>query len=287
MTRDPRLTPAREDLAAAHLEGAVSAARFAEATPRVVAAPLAPVTASPDGRAEMTTQLVWGEAFDAYEETGLWAWGQARGDGYVGYVPRTCLEAPEALGGPPTHRVAALSAPVYPEPDFKARPDGQLPYAARVAVSGEEEGNQARYARLASGGWVAAVHLAPLDRPAPDWVAEAERFLGVPYLWGGRAPMGIDCSALLQLALEAGGRACPRDTDMQVAVLGRDLPAGEALARGDLVFWRGHVGVMLDGARLLHANIHHMAVVSEPLADAEARIADKDGGPVTRRARLD
>ena len=283
MRHDPRITPARGDLAARHLEGLVEAERFVEPTPRIVVAPLAPVSATPDGAAEMTTQLLWGEMFDAYEEEGLWAWGQARRDGYVGYVPRTCLDSPPAAA--PTHRVAALSAPVWPLPDFKARPGGHIPYGAHVAVSETVAGNQADYAALAGGGLVAAVHLAPLDRPAADWAGEAARFLDAPYLWGGRSALGIDCSALMQLALEAGGIDCPRDTDMQAEALGPACAEGTPPVRGDLIFWRGHVGVMLDGETLLHANIHHMAVVAEPLTEAAARIAGKDGGGVTHHLR--
>ena len=270
MRHDPRITPARGDLAAAHLEGEVEAERFVSPVRRMVCAPVAPVSATPDGSAEMTTQLLWGEAFDAYEEEGLWAWGQALADGYVGYVPRTCLDAP--LEAAPTHRVAALTAPVYPLPDFKARPGGQIPYGARVAVAETVEGNQATYAGLAGGGFLAAAHLAPLEAPAADWAGEAERFLGTPSLWGGRAALGIDC---------------PRDTDMQAGAVGRTLAQGTAPRRGDLVFWKGHVGVMLDADRMLHANIHHMAVAAEPLSEAAARIAAKGGGGVTRHARID
>jgi cell wall-associated NlpC family hydrolase len=130
-------------------------------------------------------------------------------------------------------------------------------------------------------------HLALLDRPAADWVSEAERLLGAPYLWGGRTPMGIDCSGLVQQALHGAGHPCPRDSDQQARALGRALDAGTPPRRGDLLFWRGHVGVMLDGSRLLHANIHHMAVAVEPLAEAVARIEGNGGGPVTRHARLD
>jgi len=284
MRHDPRTTPARGDLAARHLAGLVEAERFADPVARMVSAPAAPVTERPDGSAGMTTQLLWGELFDTYEEEGLWAWGQARVDGYVGYVPRTCLDTPAPAA--PTHRVAALSAPVWPLPDFKARPGGHIPYGAALAVAETVAGNQADYAQLAGGGFMAAVHLAPLDRPAPDWAGEAARFLGAPYLWGGRTALGLDCSALVQLALMAAGRDCPRDTDMQAEALGRALPEDTPPARGDLIFWAGHVGVMLDGAQMIHANIHHMGVAIEPLAEATARIAAKGGGPVTRHARL-
>ncbi|MEM1343763.1 MAG: C40 family peptidase [Pseudomonadota bacterium] len=280
---DPRLTPARPDLAALHLKGQIEAARYAEPVERVIGVPIAPLTSRPEPQASLATQLLWGEGFTVYEDAGLWAWGQSVRDGYVGYLPSPCLEPPKRLGTP-THRIAALSAPVYPAPDFKARAEGQLPYGARVSVAEIVPGNQAEYARLHSGGFVAAAHL---GEAAPDWVAEAEALLGAPYVWGGRSPLGLDCSALVQLGLQAAGREAPRDADQQEATLGATLAEEAALTRGDLVFWQGHVGLMIDATHLLHANIHHMRVATEPLAEAVARIEAKGEGRPTRLARLD
>jgi hypothetical protein len=281
---DRRLTPARPDLAARHLAGTVEAARFVDAAPCRVTAASAPMRAAPDPAAPFDTELLHGEEIAIYEIAGPWAWGQSALDGYVGYVPApsvACTEAPA-----PTHRVATLWANLYPRPALKSPPFAALPFAARVAVGDERDG----LALIAPETWVFLRHLAPLDRPldepVPDWVAVAERLVGAPYLWGGRSPAGLDCSALLQLARQAAGHACPRDSDMQAA-LGWPLAPDEALHRGDLVFWRGHVAIMLDGARIVHSNGHHMATVVEPLAEAVARIEAAGGGPVTRRARLD
>lgn len=280
MNMDPRRTPARPDLAAAHLEGAVEAARYAEPTRLAVSLPVAPLTRRPEAEAPMESQLLYGEAFAAYEHDGEWAWGQAEDDGYVGYLPRAALAPAEAT---PTHRVGALITHVYPAPSLMARPLGWLTYGALVRVAGVEAG----FALLATGGHIPVQHLVPRAHRAADWVAEAVRFTGVPYLWGGRAPTGLDCSGLLQLALAAAGRPCPRDSDMQEAELGRALRADTPPRRGDLIFWKDHVGIMLDGRRVLHANAHHMAVAAEPLEAARARILANGGGAVTRHARLD
>lgn len=280
MSLDARRIPARPDLAAAHLKGRVEAGRYAEAVALAVAVPMAPLTARPDGTARLQTQLLYGERFAAYEKTGEWAWGQAGRDGYVGYVPSACL----APAGPePTHRVAQPMTLVYPEPALKTRPVGWLSYGALVGAAAAEAG----FAALAEGGFVPAPHLARREDAAADWVAEAERMLGAPYLWGGRTPAGLDCSALVQLALHAAGRDCPRDSDMQAAELGGTLDPGAAPERGDLVFWEGHVGIMLDPVRLLHCNAHHMAAAIEPLDVTRARILGAGEGPVTRHARLD
>lgn len=263
---DRRLTPARADLAAAHLEGVVAAPRYVAGELAEVVAGLAPLRREPQGAAMRETELLRGDRVAVYARAAGWAWVQSAEDGYVGYVEEAALALP---GPPPTHRVTARATFVFPAPDVKRPPVDRLPMAARLAMV-EDEG---AFLRLASGGWLPAAHAAPLDAAAPDWVEVAERFLGAPYLWGGKTDLGLDCSGLVQTAFAVAGLACRRDTDMQEADL---LPAGRdpaAARRGDLAFWRGHVGIMLDATTLLHANAHHMAVAREPLTQALARIA--------------
>jgi len=274
---DTRVTLARPDLARVELEGVVKADRFAAATPRRVTAPLAAIRKAADAGAEQLDQLIFGELFDVLESAGGFAWGQARRDGYVGYVDEAALGE---VGPPPTHWVSALRAYAFAEPSVRARAFGPLSMNALVAVE-EESG---AYARAAGAGWIARRHLAPIGIVEDDYTAVAERYLRVPYLWGGRGASGLDCSGLVLQALYACGRACPRDTDQQ-ARLGADADPA-ALRRGDLVFWRGHVGIMLDATRLMHANANHMAVDVEPLAEAIARIGATPTGQPTAYRRL-
>ena len=270
-----RLVPARPDLAAESLRGSVTAERYAPGEVRRVTRPLLDLTATADPAAECATQLVFGEAFTVYEDRqdGL-AWGQAELDGYVGFVRADGLRASPG----PRQRLTAPWSHVYDRPHPRARSLAGLPCLAEVAVGGTTGG----FARLRGSGFVPRAHLDPVV----DWVALAERFAGAPYLWGGRSLGGIDCSGLVQVALLAAGRAAPRDSDMQAAFLGTDLAAGSPLLRGDLVFWKGHVGIIQDRDSLLHANAHHMAVVSEPLAAAVERIGGAGGGAVLQLRRL-
>jgi hypothetical protein len=276
---DPRTTPARPDLAARHLQGRVAAARFVDGTVREVRDESAPLRREPSPDAPLDTEVLKGELVTVYEtnEEG-WCWGQLDRDGYVGWLPANALGAP---GPPATHAVTALRTLAFPGPSIKLTPVAGFSLGCRLAVA-RIEGPLA----VTACGYVPARHLAPIDAIEPDFVAVAERFVGVPYLWGGKTSLGIDCSGLVQVALTAAGIVCPRDSDMQEKALGMAVPTGlPDLRRGDLVFWKGHVAIARDGATLVHANAFHMAVAVEPVAEAIARIAT-GGSTVSAVKRL-
>jgi hypothetical protein len=270
---DPRVTPARPDLAARPLAGKVAAVRFAVGTAREVIAPQAPVRRHPASDAPLDTEALKGERVTVYETTPEgWCWGQLEADGYVGWLPAGALAPP---GPAATHRVAVPRTLVFPGPSIKLAPVATLSLGCRLAIARSAE----PFAITPEGEHVPARHLALLDTAEPDMVAVAERFLHVPYLWGGKTSLGLDCSGLVQIALTACGIGCPRDSDMQEAALGAPLAPTEewprdisGLRRGDLLFWQGHVAIARDERTLIHANAFHMAVAIEPIAQAVARI---------------
>jgi len=264
MTPDRRITLARDDLAARALEGLVPATDYADTRPMQACVPHTPLFGRPDPMAEQQTQLLFGEVFDVLQDSGDFVLGQGRRDGYVGYVARADL----AEAGPaPTHQVLAPHTFGFAEPDIKTRACGPLSMNSLISVSKSE----GRFRFAEGAGWIVEEHLTPIGVFQTDPVTVALKLLGAGYLWGGRSSGGLDCSGLVQQAWFACGVALPRDTDQQFA-MGRAVEA-QYLQRGDLVFWRGHVGIMADAATLLHANAHHMATATEPLADAVKRIA--------------
>ena len=261
---DPRRHAYRGDLAAEPLRGLVKSKRYAEGEPRQVSVPSLPLRREPRFGATLYTEALLGETVTVYDESEGWAWVQLSRDGYVGYMP--CEGLVSAITTP-THRVAMLRTYLYPKPDIKSPPLALLSLNSLLSAAGEEGG----FLALRSGGFVVAEHARPVEQVAEDFVAVALGFLGTPYLWGGRTSLGVDCSGLVQLASEAAGLACPRDSDMQAAELGRPLDwrGTDRLARGDLVFWDGHVGIMASAESLLHASAH---VVVEPFAAVRLRI---------------
>jgi len=265
---DPRLTPARGDIAAKYLEGKVKAARFVAGEEFEVTDALAPLRQAAASDAMLLTQALKGERVTIYDRNGEgFAWGQLNGDGYVGWLPDAALIK---TVNAPTHKVTALRTFAFPGPSIKLPPVETLPMEARITVTREA----GAFVITREGWYLPRRHVGNLDNAENDFVAVAERFVGTPYLWGGKSSLGIDCSGLVQISLNAAGTGCPRDSDMQQDGLGRALGPAEMkkLERGDLIFWKGHVAIVRDASNIVHANAHHMASVVEITHDAVARI---------------
>ncbi len=274
MKHDPRTTLWRDGIAAVSLGGVMAAEVYLDTRLLGCTVPAAAIRAAPDGTSEQMDQLLFGERFEVLEEEGTWLFGQASRDGYVGFIEAASLAK---MTAPPTHRVSAIRTYAFAQASIKSRASGPYSINALVTV----EATEGKLAKVAGAGWMTAAHLAPIGSVEDDWAGVAERFLGAPYLWGGRESLGADCSGLVQQALFACGLACPRDADQQEA-MGVAIEAAD-FGRGDLVFWKGHVAIGLGDSRIIHANGHHMATAIESLADAVERIGLTGTQPTSYR----
>jgi cell wall-associated NlpC family hydrolase len=280
---DPRLHPLRDDLAGEELKGVVERPRFAAARPTQVAVGTLDLRRAPARDAPLDTQLFHGDEVRVYETKDGWAWLQNVGDGYVGYGEAAGLRETVET---PSHWVRVPRTFVFPTPDEKRPPLDALSMTARVRVVSQAE----RYSEVAWGagsGWVPPGHLLPVGETVEDFVSTALAFIGVPYLLGGRTSLGLDCSGLVQVALNAAGIAALRDSYMQEASLGAPRPLDEPPTRGDLLFLPGHVAIALDAWRVVHANAHDMTTTIEPLDDLIKRVKARGSPGLTaiRRPR--
>ncbi|MEP3112369.1 NlpC/P60 family protein [Nisaea sp.] len=277
MTIDPfdhRLTPARADIAADFLEADIDAPKYVAGEGCRVLSGTLSVREAPEAQARQSTELLFNERFIAYERKDGWAWGQNQSDGYVGYVREDGLGKDNEAND--SHEIQTLRSYVFPEPDLKTIPLDMLHLSTRVRVS-ETEGSYSRVDYGERGGWIYTPHLCDLTEIEPDYLSTAELFMGAPYGWGGRSSFGLDCSALVQLALARAGITAPRDSDMQEATVGGIVEGGlDAAQPGDLLFTAGHVMFLAEPGMLLHANGYHMAVAYEGLADFMHRTRDMD-----------
>lgn len=266
---DRRLTPMTARVAHVSLRGLVEGVAFTDGEALRIVEPLVDLRGAPGGALER--QLVMGEGFVGVDRAAGHVFGFAVKDGYCGWLAETAV----GVAVEPSHWVASVGTHLYSEPRVQARQALALPIGARLAVVGQA-GKFAQTTR----GFVAASHLREIGDWFSDPVAVAEGFLGTPYLWGGNSRAGLDCSGLVQVVHQACGIAVPGDADLQV-VVGREV-AGD-LRRGDLLFWRGHVALVVDAGRLIHANGFTMSVAYEGIAACIARVLAAEGPVIARR----
>lgn len=277
---DQRLNAYRPDLADERLRGIIDAPRYVTGKLMRVIAPVAALYKIPDRKSERQSECLFGEDVLVFETADKFCWVQSLQDGYVGYVEQVNLGDFQST---PTHIVIAPRSFQYENADLRSPMISALSIGSKVTIVGESETRATLYAKLDNGNYVIADHLAPIAHIISDYVSTAENLIHTPYLWGGKSGLGIDCSGLVQLSMMMAGKRVLRDTDMQVNTIGTDIDPSDGLQRGDLVFWKGHVAIMVDHQNIIHANGASMNVKIEPLEQAIARIARHYAQPTCYR----
>ncbi|RED50926.1 NlpC/P60 family protein [Aestuariispira insulae] len=261
----------------------VVAERYTEGSAFHVTAPVVSLRRGPGFEFPQDSQLLFGDNIRCFEEKDGWAWVQNNRDGYVGYCPSSDLNTGTTN---PTHLVSSAFSLIFPEPDIKRHPIFTLSLGSHVEIIEKNE----KFSKLANGGWVYSRHLASRGVTQPDLAETASKFLESPYLWGGNSYLGLDCSGLVQLALLRAGIMAKRDTDQQEYSVGESITINadhSGLKRNDLVFWPGHVGIMMDDSSLIHANATDMKTSIAPLEKVSAHIKEIEGTEISSIRRLE
>ena len=279
---DKRLNAWRDDLADRTLQNQVHSNRFVDAKIQQVITPTLSLRREADYTSPQNNELLFGDRVKVFDENKGWSWVQNCRDNYVGFCPSDGLSE---VGNDATHQVSCLRTILFPQPDFKSCPVHYLSMTSTVAVVQTTD----KYSQIESGEWIYSQHLAKTNEFESDFVATAQKFLGTPYLWGGNNSLGIDCSGLVQIALRRAGMDVLRDSDMQEETIGKEIHYDNDtsnLELGDLIFWKGHIGIYCANDMLLHANATDMMVSSKPFKDTCAHILKLENSPVTSVRRI-
>ncbi|EJF81295.1 NlpC/P60 family protein [Bartonella doshiae] len=278
--KDPRLHAFRNDLADKRLETEISAQRFVEGEKKRVNIAVAGLFKESNKKSERQTECLLGEDLLIFEQKETMSWGQSLKDGYVGYIETAALCTSSIKQ---THIVSVPRTFQYLQTDLRKPMEYSLSMGSKVTVVDQTEVRDVMYSVLENGKAIISRHLSPIGRVYEDYVTVAETFIHTPYLWGGVSGFGIDCSGLIQLSMMMTGKMVLRDTDMQQKTIGIPLTDDDKLQRGDLIFWKGHVAIMVDHENIIHASGYSMDVTIEPLEEAITRIAKKNEYPIAKR----
>ena len=276
MIFDSRITPIRRDLASAAYKAIVKRKKYVTAKPATVKSTFSPLYSNKGSK--LSTQLLYGEECDVFETKNGWSWIQSRRDNYVGYTPTINLTRKIYK---PNSKVISLRTVIYTKPDIKSVTKGYLSFNSLVEVIKIK----GKYSLIKNLGWCPSLDLAKIKSSKFNHIDLSKQYLDTPYLWGGRDSMGIDCSGLVQNLHQINNRSFPRDTDMQEIFVTNEVKYEKDLKAGDLVFWKGHVAMMIDNSNIIHANAYHMNTAIEPLSTAKKRIL-KSNGKIKKLGRL-
>ena len=276
MIFDKRITPIRNDLASYEYKDFLSKRKFVKGKVYYIKSNYTNLFSK--DKKNLISQLLYGEAVYIFEVKKGYAWVQSLRDDYVGYAPIKNLQSRKINS---THKVIALRCIVYKEPNIKSIPITELSFNSLIEITGKI--NNKYFYKIKNLGWCHRNDIVSIKTNDLNQIDLVKIFINTPYLWGGRNSIGIDCSGLIQNIFQINSKYFPRDTDLQEDFIKTEV-VEENLKKGDLIFWKGHVAMMIDNSNIIHANAFHMCTKIEPLKQAKARIK-RTYGKITKMGR--
>lgn len=256
---------------------------FARNATQVVVVPVANMYSAPSDKSDVVSQAIYGSNVTLLTARGEWSKIQTE-DHYKGWTPSRYLRLVQSGAGYATAgqtvQVQSLFANVYSEPDVaRHKPVITIPFESHLEVIAEGKGSDEGWLQIRlpgkSSAWIQSSDVVSAPKPLtiPELIELARRFLGLPYLWGGRSSYGFDCSGFTQLLMRARGVNMPRDADQQAAWKGVTPIERNDLHPGDLLFFGS------APAKITHTGMY--------IGDGQFIQAATNGHPVVQISRLD
>ena len=248
-----------------------------------VMVPICDLRLKPKYNSNLETQFLFGERVTIINEEKNWYLCKSMDDNYIGYVRRSNLDDLKKTN----YKIANLSSFIYNLPDIKSGVVSKLFLNSKV------------FAYKVKKDWFTIcfknknyfIHYNDLNindkYTISSWGDVAQKFLHTPYLWGGKSHLGLDCSALVQLAFQSANISFPRNSNDQFKSKVLKSITESEMDKGTLVFWKGHVAIALNKKNIIHSNAHHMKVIVEKFSDAKKRIESTYGKVIGFKKLID
>ncbi len=213
-------------------------------------------------KSEIVTQLLYGDTFKKVKQFKSWVKIKNDLDNYKGYIENKKFP----LNVKNTHKVSVLRSNLYLKPNLNSKINKKLSFSSRVRVS-KRKGNFYKIDNF----WIKKKDLKKINYKNKDIFSNIKKFKNIKYKWGGKHCGGIDCSALVQLFLNYNNRFCPRDAKDQIKYFKKKINI-KKIRKNDLIFWKGHVAIIISKKKLIHAYGPYKKVVVMPVKNTIKRI---------------
>ena len=206
--------------------------------------PKANMNLKPDSNSEVVSQILYGEKFKIFSENKGWLKIKTIYDNYIGYIRKDKFFKKFN----PTNKIYVLKSRIYKKKDNKfLKTNNYLYFGSSVSVKNKDN----KFIEFENNRWIKKKDTRSINHFEKNFSKIFKLFLNTKYLWGGKTSQGIDCSALIQIYFYYNRIFFPRDTKDQIKYCKKKI--NKKLVKGDIIFWKGHVGICVNNKKFIHA----------------------------------